>query len=381
MQWYWIGLVAAGFAFWFGILVAPWRPWSTLPSFSTTYRRPADLSDVTVVIPARDEEDVLGGTIDALGRAGRGLRVVVVDDESSDATGDVARANKTGLESLRVVDGRSLPDGWSGKLWALEQGRELVETPYLLLLDADIVVGVGVIESMREQLIRENLGYLSLMARLRMQTFWERLLMPAFVYFFRLLYPFRLSNSSNPLVAAGAGGCAMLDAAAVADIGGFEAIRGAVIDDCAMARVIKNAGYRTWIGLTNDVVSVRRYPRYRDISEMVARTAFTQLRYSVLLLLLTTIAAAIAYIAPLFMLALSSSMPARLLAGGAVVSMLIGYFPTVRYYGLRGVIVFSLPVVGTMYIAMTWVSAIRYWRGERSKWKNRRYARTNERTL
>ncbi|HLF98232.1 MAG TPA: glycosyltransferase [Methylococcaceae bacterium] len=352
-------------AVWLAILLVPWQPWRNREVLEAEPGAPEDLSDVTVLIPARDEAAVIGTTLAALAEQGENLQVVVVDDASSDGTGDIAR-NFAGLE-ITVVQSQPLQEGWSGKLWALEQGRRQVKTPLTLLLDADIQLRPGLIAAIRRQRREKNVAFLSLMASLRMENFWEKLLLPAFVYFFKLLYPFALANSSSRRFAAAAGGCILVDTRLLAEIGGFDAIRGALIDDCALAHAVKKAGYRTWMGLSRGVVSLRRQERLADVWNMVARTAFTQLRYSVALLFLCTGLMTVLFWLPLL------GLFGDLGYAFAFAGMTLSFVPTLGFYGLSLFWALFLPLTAGLYLAMTWSSALRYWRGERSRWKGRVY--------
>jgi hopene-associated glycosyltransferase HpnB len=285
----WNDLTAIGAFVWFGVLLLPWRPWGTRESMDSGGASPdADLSDVTVVIPARDESEVIGTTLSSLRGQGQGLQVVLVDDRSADGT--VTAARTSGVENLQIVSGEPLPAEWSGKLWALEQGFRHVKTPLVLLINADIQLHSGIVQELRRKLKEDHLQFVSLMAPLRMVRFWERVLMPAFVYFFKMLYPFRLSNSDFTGVAAAAGGCILLETRLIEEVGGFKAIRNELIDDCALAKRVKLLGCRTWIGLTHSAYSLRSYEDLAGIWSMVARTAFCQLRYSPWLLAGTTVA-------------------------------------------------------------------------------------------
>ena len=370
------GLAAAGGALWACILVLPWQPWrlrERLEPESVDDTADSRLGDVTVLIPARDEAAVIGDTLAALGRQGRGLRVVLVDDRSSDDTAEVARRSAPESLALEVCRGAPLAEGWTGKLWALEQGRQRIETPLTLLLDADIALGPRMIRALLGKRESSGAALVSVMAALRMEGSWEKLLLPAFVFFFRLLYPFHLANGPGRLVAAAAGGCVLVETAALARIGGFGAIRGALIDDCALARAIKEAGHRTWIGVSRGAVSHRAYPALGDVWRMVARTAYTQLRYSPALLLLCTLLMALAFWAPLA--GLAGPLPARIAGAAGLVAMSACYLPTVRYYRLAPGWVLAMPLIGTLFLAMTWHSALRAWGGRRSEWKGRVYAR------
>jgi hopene-associated glycosyltransferase HpnB len=207
-----------------------------------------------------------------------------------------------------------------------------------------------------------------------MQRFWEKLLLPPFVYFFKLLYPFVLANREGGRVAAAAGGCVLVKTARLRKIGGFAALRDALIDDCTLARLVKRSGGRTWIGLTHDARAIRPYRTLAEIWNMVARTAFTQLRYSRLLLMLCTMLLSESFLVPVIGL-LATPPATAALAAVALLAMTLSFLPTVRYYRLAPLWVLTLPVAASLYLAMCWTSAIRYWRGERSRWKGRSYLR------
>lgn len=368
---YWIYLAAIGAFIWLVILFLPWRPWDTREVMDSTSACPdLDLSDTTVLIPARNEAEVIGTALSSLKNQGHDLAIVVVDDRSTDETFTIARAS--GNQNLRVISGGPLPAGWSGKLWALEQGFRHVSTPLTLLLDADIELRPGIIQALRQKLKETHLQFISVMAHMRMVNVWERLFMPAFVYFFKMLYPFRLSNSSSTRVAAAAGGCILLETRVIEEIGGFKAIRNELIDDCALAKRVKAVGYRTWIGLTHSIHSLRSYQDLADIWNMVARTAFCQLRYSAILLAGTTMIMLLVFwlpIAGLFFPAVS----AKIISACALAAMVLSYLPTLKFYGQSGRWALVLPLIATLYLAMTWSSAIRFWAGSGSPWKGRFY--------
>jgi Glycosyltransferases, probably involved in cell wall biogenesis len=366
----WLWLALPGAVIWIGVLLAPWRPWSTREHLEPEVDGPLpDLSAVTVLIPARDEAEVIEQTLRALACQGRGLRICVIDDQSGDGTDVIARR----FEGVELLRGRPLPAGWAGKLWALEQGLARVQTPLTLLLDADIALAPGMLARLLRFKRERSVALVSLMAWLKMASVWDRLLLPAFVYYFKLLYPFALANAARPRwLAAAAGGCVLVDTEALRAIGAFAGLRDALIDDCTLATRIKASGRRTWVGLSRGVFSLRPYGSLSSIHQMVARSAFTQLRYSTSLLLVVTLLFAGAYWLPLAALALPS---ARGLAGIAVLAMLLGYLPTLVYYRLQPFWALALPLTGTLFLAMTWSSALRYWRGTRSSWKGRSYAR------
>jgi hopene-associated glycosyltransferase HpnB len=371
----WILLALPGSLIWLIILLLPWRPWRVREVLEATPTSSGvELSDVTVLIPARNEAETIATVLRALNSQGRGLKTVLVDDQSTDATVETARTAAT--HELLVVAGQSLPAGWTGKLWALQQGRAYLERPLTLLLDADVKLAPGMIATLRHKMQQDQVQLVSLMAALRMQSLWEKLLLPAFIFFFRLLYPFHLSN--DPLqrrVAAAAGGCILLKTKLIDEIGGFTALRGALIDDCALARRVKSLGASTWIGLTHSVRSVRRYDNLEAIWNMVARSAFTQLRYSTMALLGCTGVFVAAFWLPIAGLLLGDPS-ARVLAVVALLAMISSYLPTLRFYRLGGGWALALPLIATLYLGMTWSSAWRYWHGQRSSWKGRVYTKT-----
>jgi hopene-associated glycosyltransferase HpnB len=243
-----------------------------------------------------------------------------------------------------------------------------------LLLDADIALRPGMIGALRAKLRRDRLQLVSLMARLRTVSLWEKLLMPPFVYFFKLLYPFRLANDPGcARVAAAAGGCILLEGRVLEEIGAFASIRGELIDDCALAARVKQKGFATWVGLTRSAHSIRRYESLWPMWNMVARSAFTQLRHSWLLLLGATAAILAAFCLPL--LALGADSPiAVVLALTALIAMVFSYLPTLKFYGLSAAWALALPLIGALYLAMTWSSAYRWWVGRGAAWRGRMYS-------
>ena len=365
----WLTFVAA--FLWLIILLLPWRPWLTREFLDG---EPddcnEDLSNITVLIPARNEAAVIQATLAGVMAQGRDIKVVLVDDQSEDKT--AALAGGMFETDLKIISGRPLPDGWSGKLWALHQGFQQVDTPLVLLLDADIELMPGILSRLRREMMKRKIHLISLMAYLRMVSPWEKLLMPAFIYFFKLLYPFRLSNSDFPWVAAAAGGCILLRTDMLKAVGGFAAIRGQLIDDCALARKIKAIGGRTWIGLTHSALSLRAYDRPGVIWRMVARTAFHQLRYSITLLFLLTGVMILMFGLPVTGL-LFPSVTAGILSLCAFMAMMLGYIPTLKFYHLSWKWAFLMPLIGLLFLAMTWTSAIRFWQGKGAEWKGRSY--------
>ena len=373
---FWEYLASIGALIWLAIILLPWRPWDTREFLdSTSSPLDADLSDITVLIPARNEAHVIGTTLSSLKTQGHGLAIVLVDDRSTDGT--IMEAQASGIKNLRILSGESLPRDWSGKLWALEQGFRHVNTPLVLFIDADIELQPGIVQELRRKLKEDHLHFVSLMAQMRMVSFWERLLMPAFVYFFKMLYPFRLSNSGFHGVAAAAGGCILLERRPIEEIGGFKAICNELIDDCALAKRVKSLGYRTWIGLTHSVRSLRSYENLAGIWNMVARTAFCQLRYSVVLLAGTTAILLAVFWLPVAGLFFPDA-GAKTISACALAALILSYLPTLKFYGQSRKWALALPLIAALYLAMTWSSAIRFWTGTGSRWKGRFYARRKD---
>jgi len=331
---------------------------------------------VAVVIPARDEADAIGRSIRSLlDSEYRGpMRVFVVDDHSSDATGDLARAEG---DCVTVLASAPLPPGWSGKLWALAQGVDaaLATNPeFLLLTDADIVHAPGNVARLVACAQRDWLDIASVMARLHCRTVAERLTIPAFVFFFFKLYPPAWISNPRSRVAGAAGGCVLIRPEALAHIGGIASIRAELIDDCALARRVKSTGGRVWLGLSRDTTSIRPYAGFAEVRGMIARSAFTQLGHSVALLAGTLIGMAVIYLAPPLLL-LAPDNTARILGAAAWLIMMAAYIPALRFYGQPLLLAPLLPLTAAFYSLATLESAVYYWRGSGGRWKGRAQAR------
>jgi hopene-associated glycosyltransferase HpnB len=334
---------------------------------------------IVAVIPARDEAESVGRTIasllqqDYLGE----FSILLVDDQSRDGTAQIARAAAASLGAaarLTVVPGRQLPAGWTGKLWAQHQGVEaaLAVSPppdYLLLTDADIVYTPQALNALTVRARRDGYVLTSLMAKLRCVTFAERFFIPAFIFFFQMLYPFAWANDPRRATAAAAGGCMLVRRDALLRAGGMAAIRDALIDDCTLAKKLKAYG-PIWIGLTQNVSSIRGYPALADIRHMVSRTAYAQLRYSPLVLAGTVIGLALTFIAPV-VLALFAAGAARFLGLAAWLMMALALQPTLRFYRVSPLWGVALPVIAAIYMAFTVDSAYQHWRGRGGMWKGR----------
>jgi hopene-associated glycosyltransferase HpnB len=375
---FWAVLVAPAFLIWVAIVFLPWRPWRTSESLdSEADSSSVDLNQLTVLIPARNEARLLPRTLSALQQQGEGLKIVLIDDQSTDGTAAVASDTK--IPNLEIVTGAPLPEGWSGKLWALEQGWKKTNTPFVLLLDADIELKPGILAKLFEKMRREQIQFVSLMVSFQMQTFWERVLLPSFIYYFKLLYPFSCSNNPrNRRVAAAAGGCILMESKVLKDLGGFVSIRDALIDDCTLAKRVKLGGNKTWIGLTHSAHSIRPSHQFGTIFHMIARSAFTQLHYSTWALLGLSVLLVAMYWAPCVAI-FSGNQIAILLGSAALAMMMLSYAPTLKYYELSMYWILVMPLAGTIFLAATWYSAVRYWCGHRSVWKGRLYTKTSSR--
>jgi hopene-associated glycosyltransferase HpnB len=382
------GLAAVAWAYLLACHGMFWRTDQRLPPAS----EPAAGAwpSVTAVIPARNEAAVLPTSLPSLLRQHYpgALSIVLVDDQSNDATAAVATdlgraagwsAGAAAPRGLRVVRGAALPAGWAGKVWAMSQGVAAAgDTDYLLFTDADIAYTADAVTS----LVRSagDRGMVSQMALLRADTGWERVLVPAFVYFFAQLYPFRRVNGRGRTAAA-AGGCMLVRRDTLEAAGGLAAIRGARIDDVALGQLLKRAGARTWLGLTTAVTSTRPYDHLADLWNMVARSAYTQLRYSPAAVIGTVLGLAWLYLLPpaaaiagLAWAAAAGGSTAWWLAATGLAAwalMTVSYLPMLRLYRLSPLRAPGLPLIAAMYAAMTADSARRHHAGRGGEWKGR----------
>ncbi|MER5784077.1 glycosyltransferase [Streptomyces mobaraensis] len=381
LTWISVGSLAA----WLWLLLGQgffWRTDVRLPD----RRPPDDWPSVAIVVPARDEAEVLPESLPSLlaqdypGRA----EVFLVDDGSTDGTGELARslaAERGGLPLTVDSPGEPGP-GWTGKLWAVRHGMALArartDAEYLLLTDADIAHAPGSLRELVAAARAADLDLVSQMARLRVATPWERLIVPAFVYFFSQLYPFRWVNRPGGRTAAAAGGCVLLRREAAERARIPDAIRHAVIDDVTLARAVKRTGGRIWLGLAERVDSIRPYPRLGQLWRMVSRSAYAQLLYQPLLLLATVAGLAVVYLAPPAAVAAGAAggnVPA-LAAGAAAWAVMTGtYLPMLRYYRQPWWLAPLLPFTAALYLLMTVDSAVQHYRGRGAAWKGRTYTR------
>ena len=333
---------------------------------------------VVAVVPARDEAEVIHQAITSLlgQNISPSIDVVLVDDSSSDGTADIARAAADSLgkqDRLTILDGLPLPEGWTGKMWAVAQGIRVAETlcpDFLLLTDGDISHSpdnVAELVSIAEQ---HRCDLASYMVKLATVTVAERALIPAFVFFFFMLYPPAWIYSSRRRTAGAAGGCILIRREVLERIGGIASIRNQVIDDCALAQAVKDYGGRLWLGLTPGTSSIRSYGSFAGIGNMIARTAFNQLNHSPLLLIGTVAGLFFTYALPP-LLVFKGSPVQRRLGGAAWLLMSAAYLPTVRFYKRSLLWSIALPPISLFYMGATFYSALRYWRRQGGAWKGR----------
>lgn len=393
-----LGLTFLSLTIWIGLLCFRGQFWRTdqrLADVGTELPDFDSYPSVCAVVPARNEADLLPVTLRSLLNQyyPGSFLVILVDDYSTDGTASVAQQVAQDLNKrseLEIISGVPLPAGWTGKLWAMEQGmrhaQNLTPPPdYLLFTDADIEHNNGNLRSVVAKAQQEDLDLVSLMVLLRCQDFWERFLIPAFVFFFQKLYPFRWVNDPTNPTAAAAGGCILIRREALNRIGGIQVVRQALIDDCALAQAVKfsdrshndESRGRIWLGLTSLTRSLRSYPSLASIWEMVARTAYTQLNYSPLLLLGTLCGMTLVYLVPPVGVILGGLTGNWLVASAGVsgwLLMALAYFPTLRFYKCSPWLALSLPAIAFMYTLMTLDSALRHWQGRGGAWKGRVYS-------
>lgn len=384
----WLGLTLISLGIWIGLICFRGQFWQADQRLDTEENHLPESPAVWAVVPARNEAGVIEESLRSLlGQNYSGsFTVILVDDQSSDGTAAIATQTAQNLgkdAQLKVIPGKPLPPGWTGKLWALEQGIQTAKglnpvPDYLLLTDADIHHDPTNLQRLVTKAEIETLDLVSLMVLLRCQSFWEQFLIPSFVFFFQKLYPFRWVNNPQKATAAAAGGCILIRQAALNQIGGIQVVRQALIDDCALGQAVKSAGQgRIWLGLSPLVHSLRSYASLETIWEMVARTAYTQLHYSPWRLVGTVVAMILVYLVPAL-----GTLEGVLTGNGLVVIaggtgwllMALAYLPTLRLYQISPLWAFSLPLIGSLYTLMTIDSARRHWRGQGGAWKGRVYS-------
>jgi hopene-associated glycosyltransferase HpnB len=371
-------IAAAGTLIWLYLLLARGNFWRVRePDLSPCETTPSR-ARVAVIVPARNEADVVARTVTSLvcQNYSGPLHIFLIDDDSQDCTADSAAraAEKTGRrELLSVFRAPPLPSGWTGKLWAISEGirqAERFHPDYLFFSDADIVHSPDNLSALVARAESGRYDLVSLMVMLQCRSVAEKLLIPAFVFFFFKLYPPRWIESPSHAAAGAAGGCILVRAPALARIGGIAAIRAELIDDCALAKAVKSTGGRVWLGITSATRSIRGYGTFSEIGRMISRTAFRQLGHSNWLLLGTLIAMFVTYLTPPLLLFTFKLLPVAL-GLFAWSLMTVAYTPTLRFYGLSIFWAPLLPLVALFYLGATIHSAVNYWKGAGGIWKGR----------
>ena len=365
----WSGLLAAHGGFW----LARERDDRDQPP------EPAAWPSVAAVVPARNEADVIARSVGSLLQQDYPgpFRVILVDDNSDDGTAGAARAEAVRLgrsDRLEIIEGEPLPAGWTGKLWAVHQGTlhaAQAQPRYLLLTDADIGHAPDNLRALVSRAEAGGLVLTSLMAKLHCRTVPERFLIPAFVFFFQMVYPFGRVNRPGRTAAA-AGGCMLARRDALAAAGGIAAIRRALIDDCALGALMKAKG-PIWLGLTDRAASLRPYETLGEIGRMVSRSAYAQLDYSPLKLAGVVLGMLLVYIAPLA--AILAPGPTAWLGWATYAMMALSFQPMLRFYRVSPLWGLALPAIGAAYTVFTVQSAVQVWRGKGGLWKGRAQAR------
>lgn len=360
-------IAALALLVWLYLVLAPPRFWDSTPEL--TPATPGQAPDVDIIIPARDEAETIAPVIASLLAQDYpgNFRVILVDDNSTDNTAALAGA----APRLSIITGAAKPAGWSGKLWALSQGVAASRAPLILFTDADITHDPRHLATLVARLNTPRVDMVSEMVRLNCTSWPERFLIPAFVYFFQMLYPFAAVNNPLSSRAAAAGGTILIRREALARSGGLDKIKSALIDDVSLARAVK-AGGPIFLGHSGLATSIRRYPHLADIWNMITRTAFTQLNYSPLILVLTIIGLALVWLVAPYEVAFGHGW--GFLAGlAASILAILSYFPTLARYRQSRAFALALPFIALFYMAATIASALRHWRGQGAIWKRRAY--------
>lgn len=372
------GLALVAAALWLIVLLLPWRPWSTRERIEplAPHADPADDASpsVSVLIPARNEASTIRQTLESVVAQHGVAEVVVVDDQSEDATATIA----AGVPGVSVIHGHPTPPGWSGKLWAQQQGLDAIDSALVLLVDADIRLAPGMLPSLIDKLEREQLAQVSVMASLPASSGPEKLMLPAFVYFFKQLYPFAWVNRADRPFAAAAGGCVLVRREYLVKAGAFAAWKNTLIDDCELASRVRAAGGRIWLGLSHGVESMRRHPDLASVLETIRRTAYTQLRHSPLLLLVVSVLMLLVFAVPPLaaMVGLVRMEPALAVSGLAGWQLMaLSFLPQVRFNGLGIQWSIVLPLSAMLFLIATLDSAVRHHFGAGAGWKGRSYER------
>jgi hopene-associated glycosyltransferase HpnB len=367
-------LGASSLAIWLYLLLARGGFWRMRPdACSGAPGTPAP--SVTAVVPARNEADVVGRSVASLAaqRYAGDFHIILVDDASDDGTAAIARQ---AAPELRVISAPPLPPGWTGKMWAVAEGVRAATSDYLLLTDADIVHPPEYVAALVARAQEGEFDLVSYMVRLHCRSLAEQALIPAFVFFFFLLYPPAWIRDPRRRTAGAAGGCILVRRAALERIGGIARIGGELIDDCALARAVKDSGGRIWLGLSDTAVSLRQYRTFGEIGRMISRTAYTQLGHSPLVLAGTVAGLAVTYLAPPLLTLAAPRGAASGMGAMAWLLMTAAYWPAVRYTTRHWFWAPLLPLIALFYLSATIHSAVAHWRGRGGMWKGRAHSVT-----
>ena len=389
-----LGLTGLSLIIWFSLTFAYhgfWRRREFLPD--DTDAAMTSWPSVISLTPARNEAELIAKSLSSiLDQSYQGsLQSILIDDSSEDDTSIIAKEiseSSSRSDAIDIIQAAELPQGWSGKIWALQSGVDYAEKmnsvpDYYWLSDADISHEPETLNRLVQWAQKQDLALVSLMVTLNCKGFWERLIIPAFIYYFQLLYPFHAVNNAHRSEAGAAGGCILISYNAVQSIGGFHAIKDKLIDDCSLAQVVKAKGYKIWLGHGTKSLSLRSSPRFSQLSKMVARTAFVQLSYSYIRLLFAILGMFLIYILPVFSFIYGGISQNWLLMSIGALSwglMAYTYWPTIQAYQLKRFESFLMPFTASLFMGMTLYSAWLHFRGKHSGWHNRSYVSTDKHT-
>jgi hopene-associated glycosyltransferase HpnB len=373
-------LTAVSVVIWFILIVFRGQFWRADQHLSNTQTSFSTPPEIVIIIPARNEEKTIGQSISSLLQQDYkgAMSIIIINDSSNDNTLEVVKYASQGFNNIHLINGTETPSAWTGKLWAMAQGIEFAKktfchADYYLFTDSDIFHHPENVTELATKATNENLSLVSLMVKLRCISIWETLLMPAFIFFFQKLYPFSLVNNPKKSNAAAAGGCMLVNCQDLEKVGGLKNIKAAIIDDCALAMLLKQAN-PIWLGLTQSTKSLRKYNSLSDISQMVSRTAFVQLNYSVLNLFIAVIGMLIIYIIPVVSIligVLTEETSLFVLGLMGWITMFFAYAPTLTLYNRPILEASFLPISALIYSAMTAISAWQYMFGRGPIWKGR----------
>ncbi|MDC3091486.1 glycosyltransferase [Rickettsiales bacterium] len=359
--------------------------WSNKIVFEKKYNFSEEIKEINkqvcAIIPARNERKNITETlISLINQKSIILEVIVIDDQSTDGTKDlvVKTFKKYKFNNYKVIEGENLPIGWSGKIWALNQGMneaiKNIKNDYVLLLDADIVIEENLVVNLTKSAMKEKIGMISLMAKLNCISFWEKILIPPFIFFFQKLYPFNYVNDSKSKIAAAAGGCIFSEISIFKKNNLFYTIKNEIIDDCNLAKQIKKKK-KIWLGLTNKVWSTRNYYNLNSICSMISRCAFSQLKNSIIYLIISVLGMITLYLtglAGILTFPFHNSFYILIISVFLTLCSLLVFFPTISFYKLNPVFLFTLPFSAVLYMFMTVISAFNFYFKDGNDWKGRK---------